>query len=124
MKTVAIDFDGTIAHYDGWKGVDNIGEPVTGIREVLLGLKEAGYKIVIHTCRITPEVNGDQVVDAANAIRKWMSAHDLPYDSIWQGVGKPVACAYIDDRAIGVPRNGFAETGTLGLLLDILESFD
>ena len=124
MKTVAIDFDGTIAHYDGWKGIGHIGTPIDGVRELLLGLKAAGYRIVIHTCRATPDVNGDLVGEAVGYIQEWMGHHQIPYDEIWQGVGKPVACAYIDDRAIGVPRNGFAETGTLGLLLDILESFD
>jgi len=24
---VGVDLDGTLAHYDGWKGADHIGEP-------------------------------------------------------------------------------------------------
>jgi hypothetical protein len=25
---IGVDLDGTLAHYDGWKGIDHIGEPI------------------------------------------------------------------------------------------------
>ena len=30
---IAIDLDGTLAEYDGWKGIDNIGKPIKGAVE-------------------------------------------------------------------------------------------
>ena len=50
-KYVAIDLDNTIAKYDGWRGLDHIGEPIEGVREQIDRLVEAGFKIIIHTCR-------------------------------------------------------------------------
>ena len=26
--TIAVDLDGTLARYDGWKGIDHIGDPI------------------------------------------------------------------------------------------------
>ena len=29
-NTVCVDLDGTLAKYDGWKGLEHIGEPIDG----------------------------------------------------------------------------------------------
>ncbi len=38
-KSVAIDLDGVLATYDGWKGADHIGKPIDGARAFLKELK-------------------------------------------------------------------------------------
>lgn len=30
---IGVDLDGTLAHYDGWKGADHIGEPIPAMVE-------------------------------------------------------------------------------------------
>jgi hypothetical protein len=95
-KTIAFDLDGVLAQYNGWNGADTlIGEPVSGMRELLSSLRDKGVKIIIFTCR------------GAHDTKLWADRHDIPYDWIningddyYQNIGKPLADIYVDDRAI------------------------
>lgn len=78
-KWVAIDFDGTIRDWDTSK-------PFPGVRDAINILREGGVRVMIHSC------NGSEWIE------RWMNDHDIRFDSIWQGQGKPVASLYIDDR--------------------------
>ena len=50
---VGVDLDGTLAHYDKWKGADHIGVPVPRMLErVKLWLSE-GMDIRIMTARVS-----------------------------------------------------------------------
>ena len=51
QKYVCVDLDGTIAHYDEWKGETHFGEPVEGVQEALKQISYAGWKIIIFTIR-------------------------------------------------------------------------
>ena len=93
--TVAVDFDGVLARYDGWKGEDVLGEPLEGAMDFLRALATE-YDIVIHSTR-------DSV-----AIRQWIQKYGLDEDgdcdfqldaSIEISQEKPLALLYIDDRA-------------------------
>ena len=93
-RTIAVDFDGVIADYDGYKGPGVLGAPRPDVREALLTLRTEGWKIVIHTTRGEAEVAG------------YLKQHTIPFDEFnhnsdydTQGV-KPVADVYWDDRAI------------------------
>lgn len=109
MKLIAVDLDGTLAEYDGWKGDDIIGDPIPGAKEFLLELGKLG-KIIIHTVRVsfyTLErthqftMNPDDYIrNRMLAVRDWMNDNNLRFDSIWGGIGKPYADVYIDDRAV------------------------
>ncbi len=93
-RTIAVDFDGVIANYDGYKGYGVLGEPRLDVREALLQLKSEGWKIVIHTTRGEDEV------------RDYLRANRIPFDefnrnSDYKTAGhKPVADVYWDDRAV------------------------
>lgn len=112
MKTVAVDFDGVIAQYDGWKGVYVLGEPIEGAREFVQALRSHGYNILIYTARCNIALNGYEVKNTSEdnymgryvALRKsvsdYLKKHDIPFDDIFMGQGKPLADAYIDDRAV------------------------
>lgn len=93
MKTVAIDFDATLAKYHKYEGPTQIGTPIKGARKFLRELKDRGLRIVVHSCRAT-EPGG------ADAIEKWMKKHRMMYDQLHLGQGKPHAIAYVDDRAV------------------------
>jgi hydroxymethylpyrimidine pyrophosphatase-like HAD family hydrolase len=93
-RTIAVDFDGVIADYDGWKGRGVLGEPRADVKEALATLHAEGWKIVIHTTRGQEE------------IRNYLMEHRIAYDEIngnsdykTQGP-KPVADVYWDDRAV------------------------
>ncbi len=96
-KYVCVDLDGTIAHYQEWKGETYFGEPVDGVQEALSRLRSAGWKIIIFTTR----GNSQLVVD-------YLNSHSIPFDFINHNPdqppntfqGKPYAEAYVDDRGI------------------------
>ena len=95
-KTVAVDLDGTLAEYDGWKGEDHFGSVRPGAVEAMQRLKSQGHKIIIFTTR------GDKAKVAA-----WLEKNDIPYDHINENPnqpksssGKVIADVYVDDRAV------------------------
>lgn len=100
-KTVCVDLDGVLAKYDGWKGVYHIGEPIKGAREFLQALRDRNYTIVIHTTRASATVNrGFHRGNLHRRIEVSLQENEMPYHSIWTGDGKPLAIAYVDDRAV------------------------
>ena len=93
-RTIAVDFDGVIADYDGYKGPGVLGAPRPDVREAMHTLRAEGWKIIINTTR------------GATEISDYLAKHDFPHDEInsnsdykTQGP-KPVADVYWDDRAV------------------------
>ncbi|MGE3536387.1 MAG: hypothetical protein AB7N91_02995 [Candidatus Tectimicrobiota bacterium] len=101
---IVVDLDGTICEHR----YPAFGEPVAGAQEALQRLKAAGFWIIIHTVRTssifqataeyTPDINSPEAVSA------FLRQHHIPYDEIWIH-DKPLAVAYIDDRALRVVGN-------------------
>lgn len=50
---IAVDLDGTLAEYYGWKGVNHIGEPITPMVDRVKRWLAAGKKVKIFTARIS-----------------------------------------------------------------------
>lgn len=50
---IGVDFDGTLAHYDGWKGEDHLGEPVPAMLERVKDWLARGKIIKIVTARVS-----------------------------------------------------------------------
>ncbi len=93
-RTIAVDFDGVIADYDGYKGPGVLGEPRLDVIAAMRALQGEGWKIVINTTRGETE------------ILPYLKQHGIPHDEInrnsdynTQGP-KPVADVYWDDRAL------------------------
>lgn len=89
-RTVAIDFNGVLDTYAGWvKGGDGTEYPPRpGAKEFLERLNAMGYRPVIYST-ISP-----------HAIMEWLRKYgmwDLVHDV---SQSKPMAIAYVDDRAI------------------------
>ena len=99
-KTICVDLDGTILQYSGWKGVDHFENPFPGAKEFLTELNKFA-EIIIFTCRCNPEINKPEKTNLLrNRVADYLDKHELPYDDIWIKEGKPIAHAYIDDRAV------------------------
>lgn len=51
------DLDGTLAKYDGWKGIDHIGEPVEPMVDLIRKMHDEGKVVKILTARVAPRAN-------------------------------------------------------------------
>lgn len=99
-KTVCIDLDATLAEYDGWQGVDHIGDPIPGAQAFVSAVSEFA-DVVIFTTRMNADVNSSHSIsDLGQLIQDWLISHNFPAVGIWCGQGKPLAAAYVDDRAV------------------------
>jgi hypothetical protein len=99
-KTIAVDMDGVIAYHGNWQGVEHFGDPLPGAKEFLTELKKHFY-ITIFTCRCNPELNNKMSVSQLKKlVVDYLKKNDLPFDDVYTEIGKPIAAAYIDDKAV------------------------
>ena len=78
-----------------------LGKPRPGARDFLINIGKFA-RIIIFTSRLSENFIDDGTL---YQIESWLSIHDLPYDEIYTGKGKPIAEAFVDDRAISIPKN-------------------
>jgi hypothetical protein len=104
--TICVDLDATLAQYDGWKGVTEIGDPFPGAAEFMASLK-AQYNVVVYTTRTNLGINCAEVPVGTDCkeyliglIEAWLTEHKIPFDSVFAGQGKPLFTALVDDRAV------------------------
>lgn len=101
-RSVCVDLDGTLLYYTNWKGMNGrLGEPRPGAKEFLRNIRKFA-NVIIFTARLAEENKSSETLDR---IQSWLISHDLPYDELYVGIGKPVAEAFVDDRAVSVPKN-------------------
>ena len=93
-RMIAVDLDDTllIGCFPG------AGSPMPNIITRMRLLKEKGCRIIIHTSRINPHY-AEQREEQLETIRDALDKYGIPYDEIWTGEGKPLACCYVDDKA-------------------------
>lgn len=124
---IGVDLDGTLAHYDHWRGADHIGEPVPPMLARVKAWIDAGDDVQIFTARVfgagmvVPPVPLIEVYGSVEAMRctgmqiddAIVAAH---YIQVWcqKHVGRvlPVTCMkdygmiqLWDDRAVQVVPN-------------------
>lgn len=108
---IGVDFDGTLAHYDGWKGEDHLGEPIPAMVERVKRWLAEGKRVKIFTARVAPQGQSHSTLEAIrNNIKGWCIQH------IGQAleVTHEKDCLMIDlwdDRVTGVVTNeGITQT--------------
>jgi hypothetical protein len=70
---IAVDLDGTLAQYNGWKGPEHIGEPVPLMVERVKKWLAEGQEVKIFTARVAKS-NPDRLA-ATIAINTWSKKH-------------------------------------------------
>ena len=94
---IGIDFDLTIA---GPKSPPyQVGPPLPGAKESLEAFKKANHYIMIHSCRSS---DGPRAI---KVMTDYLNFFNIPYDSAWDGIGKPDCDFFIDDKAIRFENN-------------------
>lgn len=99
-KTVAVDFDDTIAIH-----VFGTVVPASGVVDALTMLQEEGYKILIHSARAWEEWPDRE--ERLREMEQMLAEWGVPYDDIYVGEGKPGAMAYVDDRGVHFDNNWY-----------------
>ena len=102
QRTIAVDFDGVIHRYSrGWQDGSIYDIPVSGAKSTLKRLAKKGFKIVIFTIRVNPEM-GDDVKVEKEKIEEWLKSNGFEKEVHYHEITalKPKASVYIDDRAI------------------------
>lgn len=69
-RTIAFDFDGVIARYDGFNGADDIQEPIAEVVKAIKLLKQKNFNILIHSTR------GDDF------LKRYCEQFSIPFDYI------------------------------------------
>lgn len=106
---IGVDLDGTLAHYETWKGVEDIGEPIPDMQARVVGWLSRGLRVKIFTARMSEPVLRDKY-RAKKAIELWCIKHlgvklevtnvkDMDMMELW------------DDRAVQVQFNSGKPVG-------------
>lgn len=97
MSTIALDFDGVLSDYTGWKGHQApFDPPVDGAIAAIRDYQDAGYRVCIYTTR------ADSSAQIAR-LELWLKTHGLERKRINElniTDRKPPAIIYLDDRAM------------------------
>lgn len=70
---IGVDLDGTLAHYDGWRGVEHIGDPVPRMLERVREWLAQDREVRIFTARVSAEPEENRRI-----IGDWCERHGLP----------------------------------------------
>lgn len=97
-KTLAVDFDGVISDYRGYKGKGVFARPIDGVKDFFEKLKKEGWQIIVFTTR-----------SETYMIEEYLNNYKIPYDFINHNPAnvelhlsptKVIADVYLDDRAV------------------------
>lgn len=100
-RIIAVDLDGTLAEYHGWKGVTHIGEPIKSVVDAVKAAYEDGAEIHIFTAR----VSDDESKAASYYISDWCVKHGLHFIRSITATKHKFFTEFWDDRAIQVIKN-------------------
>jgi hypothetical protein len=100
-RWIGVDLDGTLAHYDRWRGMGHIGEPVPAMLERVKVWVASGVEVRIFTARVC---RADKRRAATRVIEDWCEKHGLPRLPVTNAKDFGMIELW-DDRAVGVETN-------------------
>jgi hypothetical protein len=95
---VCVDLDGVLCQPASGSRSASFGAPYDGAADFMKDLSGKA-EIVIFTARLglSDEREKEKV---KQLIADWLTEHRMPFDEIYTGAGKPLAVAFVDDRAV------------------------
>jgi hydroxymethylpyrimidine pyrophosphatase-like HAD family hydrolase len=96
-ETIAVDLDGTLAHYNGYEGEDVIGRPIKPMLRRVRNWITDGKTVVIFTARASRE-------SAIQPIKDWLKENGIGGLEV-TNEKRPDFVSIYDDRAVQVRRN-------------------
>lgn len=97
QKTICVDIDGTLVHYEEWQGEKHFGKVLPGACEAMKNLHESGWFVIIYTTRANKEIISSFLRQAGIYFD---AINENPFQPANAIGGKPIADVYIDDRAV------------------------
>lgn len=101
---IAVDLDSTLAVWTGWKGIEEIGEPIPAMLQRVKDWLRDGVEVSIFTARVSADQKPEDAAKARIAIRAWLITHlgqELPITA-----DKSMYFAeFWDDRSVQVVPN-------------------
>ena len=96
--TVCIDLDGVLALRVRSGKKTDIGPPIDGAVEFTREINDYA-DIIILTSRMAG-LSGKERDQMRDKIEAWLTKHQIEFTSVHDGLGKPPAQAYIDDKGV------------------------
>jgi len=97
----------------------DIGPPIDGAVEFTRSIHSFA-EIIILTSRMAG-LTGRKKEDMQKKIETWLTRHQIPFDTVYNGAGKPPAHAYIDDKGVSC-RPEYDGQKAFGQALSLVES--
>ncbi len=104
MSTYAVDWDGTLVEYSGYKGPMVYGAPIPSMVERIVKWIAEGHEVLIFTARVSVEHGSDITMQEAQTIAFALRDMGLPPLEITANKYSRIT-EFWDDRAIRVERN-------------------
>lgn len=95
---VCIDLDGVLAMRVRSGKNTEIGPPIDGAVEFTRSINDFA-EIIILTSRMAG-LTGRKRDEMQARIEAWLTRHQIPFNSVYNGEGKPMAHAYVDDKGV------------------------
>ncbi|MBX2836689.1 MAG: hypothetical protein KTR35_07535 [Gammaproteobacteria bacterium] len=96
--TICIDLDGVLCSRTYIGALNEFGEPVDGALEFTQTLAKHA-NIIVYSARFSGQ-SPEKTRALKEAMTLWLEAHHFSFDEICIDKAKPIASAYIDDRAV------------------------
>lgn len=96
--TVCIDLDGVLCSRKYTGSMTEFGDPIDGALEFTREVKK-NARVIVYSARFSGK-NQEKSEAILYAMKQWLDKHELAYDEICSDKAKPIASAYVDDRAV------------------------
>jgi len=103
-RTIAVDWDGTLVEYHGWKGPTIYGKPIPAMVSRVRQWLSDGCEVLIYTSRVSVEHEPSTVMNELETID--VALHDMGLPPLQVTANKYTRIKeFWDDRGVRVERN-------------------
>ena len=110
-RVIAVDWDGTLVEYDGYKGAGVFGPPIPLMLARVENWIDCGHEVIIFTSRVSEEWDVNTIVAESLAISETLKAMGLPDLEVTANKYARID-EFWDDKGVGVIKNKGKVRGT------------